>query len=57
MIRSVAAIDLQKVLTEMELSLDVASAMCPHCRSVNLFPGFSEMHVFVCKECGEPVIL
>jgi hypothetical protein len=27
----------------MELTLDVASAVCPHCGAVNLFPGFSRI--------------
>ena len=28
---------------------------CPHCGEVNSFPGWSEMAVFVCTFCGEPV--
>lgn len=45
------------MLGEMDLSLDVASAFCPHCRSVNLFPGFSHMLPFTCKTCGKGVDL
>jgi uncharacterized protein (DUF983 family) len=30
------------------LALDLASAHCPHCGSVNLFPGFSRVLVFIC---------
>ena len=54
-IRTVATAELQRTLDEMESTLDVASARCPHCGSVNLFPGFFEMLAFVCNECGESV--
>ena len=54
-IRSVPVNDLQRTLQEMEATLDVATAMCPHCRTVNLFPGFTEMLAFICKKCGRPV--
>jgi DNA-directed RNA polymerase subunit RPC12/RpoP len=54
-VRTVPASELQQTLTAMELTLDVAMAKCPHCGAVNLFPGFSEMIAFTCKECGEPV--
>jgi DNA-directed RNA polymerase subunit RPC12/RpoP len=56
-IRTVATADLQRTLDEMESTLDMASARCPHCGSVNLFPGFSEMVAYVCNECGESVQL
>src|SRR5689334_7263278 len=45
----------QRTFDEMELSLDLASEKCPHCGAVNLFPGFSQMFVFTCKQCGETV--
>jgi uncharacterized protein (DUF983 family) len=41
----------------MELTLDVTSAICPHCGAVNLFPGFARMLAFVCRECGKAVEL
>ena len=47
--------NLQRTLDEMELSLVCASAICPHCRAVNLFPGFDEILAFVCNECGRGV--
>ena len=28
---------------------------CPHCEFVNEFPGWSEMFIFLCDQCGEPV--
>ena len=37
------------------LSLDVASEQCPHCGAVNLFPGFSRMMAYFCREHGEGV--
>jgi hypothetical protein len=53
-VRRVPASELRVVLSEMELVLDVASSSCPHCGAVNLFPGFTKMHAFTCRECGEP---
>lgn len=35
---------------------DVASAMCPHCGRVNLFPGLTAVLGYVCHECGRPVM-
>jgi hypothetical protein len=51
-IRTVPAAELQQTLTEMELTLDCSSALCPHCGAANLFPGFSRMIAFTCRECG-----
>ncbi len=39
----------------MELTLDVASEMCPHCGSVNLLSGFTEVLVYTCRQCGRVV--
>jgi uncharacterized protein (DUF983 family) len=30
--------------------------MCPHCGSVNLFPGFSKILAFTCQHCGNAVL-
>ncbi len=54
-IERVQSTDLQRKLDEMETSRDVASAKCPHCGSVNLFSGFSEMFAFICDECSQSV--
>ena len=51
-VRIVAPADLQRTLNEMELSLVMCTEMCPHCRKVNVFPGFSEMLVYTCQRCG-----
>ena len=56
-IRAVPAADLQRTLDEMELTLDVASAKCPHCGAVHLSPGFSALRAFTCRQCGEVVRL
>jgi hypothetical protein len=55
MIKTVPAADLQRTLDEMELTLDVASEICPYCRMVNLFPGFSKVVAFTCRRCGSAV--
>ena len=40
----------------MELaSGEIRSAQCPHCGKLNLFPGFSVIEAFICRECGEGV--
>jgi transcription initiation factor TFIIIB Brf1 subunit/transcription initiation factor TFIIB len=54
-IQTVSAAELDRAITKLELALNVATAMCPYCGSVNLFPGFSEIKAFVCRECGEGV--
>jgi len=54
-VRTVAPADLQRTLDEMELSLAMCSAMCPHCGNVNIFPGFSEINAYICQECGRAV--
>jgi uncharacterized protein (DUF983 family) len=30
-----------------------AGEICRHCGTVNLFPGFSQMVAFTCRECGK----
>jgi hypothetical protein len=54
-VRTVPVSDLQKTLDEMELALDVAGVICPHCQPVNLFPGFTQMAAFTCQSCGRGV--
>jgi hypothetical protein len=41
-LRTVPAANVGQTLTELEITLEVASEMCPHCGSVNLFQGFSK---------------
>jgi hypothetical protein len=54
-LRTVALADLQRTLDEMELSLVMCTALCPHCGKVNIFPGFSEIDAYICQECGRAV--
>jgi hypothetical protein len=54
-VKTVPIAGIRRTLDEMELSLDVASEICPNCGAVNLFPGFSRMLAFRYKECGEGV--
>jgi hypothetical protein len=56
-VRAVLSKDLQGTLTEMELSLDTCSEMCPRCKAVNLIVGFSEVRAYTCRSCGEVVRL
>ena len=55
-LRTVPAANVGQTLTELEITLEVASEMCPHCGSVNLFPGFSKMLAFTCRQCGKAVL-
>ncbi len=54
-VRTVAAEDLHRLLDQMELTLDVATAECPECGAVSLVPGFSKLLFFTCHECGDVV--
>jgi len=56
-VRLVPATELQKTLDEMEIGLSLATALCPHCRNVNLFPGLSAVTAYVCQSCGRGVEL
>jgi hypothetical protein len=51
-ILSVPAPSLRGTLDGLELSLEVATAICPHCGVVNLLSGFSRVIAFTCRECG-----
>lgn len=48
MIRTVPTAALEQTLTEMELTLDMAAEMCPHCGAVNRILGFCSLMVFTC---------
>jgi hypothetical protein len=56
-IRTVAPDQLRHALNTMESGLELATEPCPHCGKVNLFPGFSMMMVYPCRECAEVVRL
>jgi hypothetical protein len=56
-VQTFEAADLRRSLDEMQLKCDVASERCPHCRSVNLLPGFSQMLAFTCRSCGRAVVV
>jgi len=55
-LRIVPVANVGQTLTELELTLEVASEVCPHCGSVNLFPGFSRMLAFTCRQCGKAIL-
>jgi endogenous inhibitor of DNA gyrase (YacG/DUF329 family) len=54
-VRRVPTVELNHVLHEMELSLPLSTARCPHCGSINLFSGLSQILSFLCKECRRGV--
>ena len=49
--------DLERTLSEMELTLDFVSEICPRCGKANVMSGFSAMMAYTCRECGEVVRL
>jgi hypothetical protein len=56
-LKTVPVADLRRTQDELHLSLDVATAKCPHCGNVNLFPGCSRMLAYICPACrpvGQP---
>ena len=54
-VRTVPVGAVQHVLTEMELTLDLCTEMCPYCGKVSVFSGYSRMDVYTCPECGKAV--
>ena len=48
-VRTIPASTLQRTLDEMESTLDFCTDMCPHCESVNVFPGFSKIMAYVSR--------
>jgi hypothetical protein len=54
-VRAMPAAEPAQALHELELSLELTSAVCPHCGALNLFPGFSQILAFACEECGQGV--
>ncbi len=56
-IRSVPTAALEQTFSEMELTLEIATEMCPHCGSVNVMSGFSKVLVYTWRNCGRVVRL
>jgi hypothetical protein len=52
LIATVPAADLQKTFDELELTLDVSSAVCLHSGAVKLIPVLSRILAFTCERCG-----
>jgi hypothetical protein len=55
LIRTVPASEDDQTLAHLASSDEICSARCPHCTAMNVFPGFSAMNAFTCRECGEGV--
>ena len=36
-------------------SSGILTVTCPHCEFRNEFPGWDEMDIFICDQCGDPV--
>jgi hypothetical protein len=55
LIRTVPGNEADQTLANLASSDEICSAKCPHCTAMNVFPGFSAMTAFTCRECGEGV--
>jgi hypothetical protein len=55
LIRTVPTAEAEQTLAQLAVSDEICSAKCPRCEALNTFPGFSAMHAFTCRECGEGV--
>jgi hypothetical protein len=52
-IRTVSVGDVERVVKELAQTDTICRARCTHCGTLNSFPGFAVVDVFVCPECGE----
>jgi hypothetical protein len=52
--RTLPASEADAALAEMA-STEMCSATCPKCGELNIFPGFSAMEAYVCRQCGSGV--
>src|SRR5256885_1252353 len=53
LIRTVPASEAEQALAQLAPSDEICTGRCPHCGALNVFPGFSSMEAFTCRECGE----
>jgi uncharacterized protein (DUF983 family) len=53
--RATHLVDLPAAYAGVQPAPDVATAMCPHCGCVKLFPGLTTVLAYVCHECGRSV--
>jgi hypothetical protein len=57
LIRTVPLTEVDQALAQLASSDEICSARCPCCGALNVFQGFSVMHAFACRECGEGVAI
>jgi hypothetical protein len=55
LVATVPAVDVEATLLKMAMQEGVCSETCTHCGAINVFPGFSMMLAFICRECDETV--
>jgi len=56
-VRPLQAAEVAQILLETAMAEAGRSATCPHCGALNTFPGWSSIQAFVCRECGEGVVV
>jgi hypothetical protein len=52
LVRTVPTPEAVRSLLQMAMAHGVCSATCPHCGTLNTFPGWSSMQAYICRECG-----
>jgi ribosomal-protein-serine acetyltransferase len=56
-VRTVPSPEAVQALLQMAIAHGACSATCPHCGALNTFPGWSSIQAYVCRECGEGVVV
>jgi hypothetical protein len=51
---AVAAVAMNTLMIEVASS-SMCTALCPHCGTLDWFPGVYAVEAFICSECGEAV--
>jgi hypothetical protein len=57
LIQTVPLNEIEATMAKLAMPMweEVTSERCSHCGALNVFPGFSTIDAYICKECGEGV--
>jgi ribosomal protein L40E len=53
LIGTVPANEVEEMLLQLAPSDEICGSECLHCGALNVFPGFSTIEAFTCRQCGE----
>ena len=54
---TVRATDAEQRLVALAATDTLCTYMCPHCGSLNTFPGFTSMIAYICQHCDGSVVV